>query len=220
MRRIALALFFAGLSLGGIAEARVWTDPSGRLVFDAPAGWVTSQERGASPSDAYSYVISGTANNECHFVSQPSPGLASATAFQVRRAAGEDAQFGPEFWTSTANGMPAIFPGNSAQVLSRSLDTSGFWPIQRAEIQSPERLVHASIQLRPGMNLLAMCMTYGGADPVDLYTTVSRSVGHPNDATFQADAERQAAEREAAAAAAAAPPPPAEDQGERRRRRN
>lgn len=216
MRMIALAAAFAGLSLVGTAEARVWTDPAGRLVFEAPNNWVTTQERGANPADAYSYVITGTANNECQVVSQANPGLATATADTVRRAAADETRFTPEFWATTGNGMPQIFPGSSAQVLSTSLDSSGFWPIQRAEIQSPERLVHASIQLRPGFNLIAMCMTYGGADPVDLYTTVSRSVAHPNDATFRADAERQATEREAAAVAP--PPPPPEEQGERRRR--
>jgi|CXWL01.1.fsa_nt_gi hypothetical protein len=218
MRRIALAAAVAGLSFAGVADARVWTDPAGRLTFDAPNGWATSQERGEAPTDTFTYVISGNANNECHLVSQPNPGTAQANADGVRAAAQDEARFGPEFWTQTANGMPQLFPNASAQFVSRSLDTSGFWPIQRADIQSPERLIHASIQLRPGVNLMTMCMTYGGADPVATYATVSASLGHPNDATWRTDAEAAAAARDAAAAAAAAAPPPAPPAEEGRRR--
>ena len=209
MRLLALAAI-ASLGLAGPADARVWTDPAGRLVFDAPATWVTTQERGAQPGETFTYVISGNANNECQFIAQPSPGTAGAAADSVRRAGLEEARFTAELWTRTLNSIGSVFPNNSAAFLSRSMETDGFWPIQRAEIQSPERLVHAAIQLRPGFDLIALCMTYDGADPTDLYDRVIRSVGHPNDSALRADAERLQAERDAVAAAPAQPeqPPP------------
>ncbi|GAM98778.1 hypothetical protein U91I_02414 [alpha proteobacterium U9-1i] len=220
MRLFALAAL-AGLSFAGVADARVWNDPAGRLTFDAPNGWATSQERGAGAADTFTYVISGNANNECHLVSQPNPGTAQASADTVRTTTLDDTRFGPEFWLQTANGMPQIFPNASAQFVSRSVDTSGFWPIQRADIQSPERVIHASLQLRPGVNLMTFCMTYGGADRVDVYTTVSASLAHPNDATWRTEAETQAAAREAAAAAPPpAPAPEAPPENNRRRNRN
>jgi hypothetical protein len=201
------------MTFGGVAAAREWTDPAGRLKFDAPNGWVTTQERGQNAGDTFTYVISGTANNECHFLAQPNPGTASAAPENVRRSAADPARFDTATWTRSLNGITSVFPGDSASILSTSLDSSGFWPVQRAEAQSPRRLVHASIQLRPGFDLITLCMTYDGADPVDLYNTVSRSVGHPNDAAFQAAAEAATA---AAAAAETAAPAPAPEGRQRR----
>ena len=215
MRAIAIAaVICVGMSLGGVAAAREWTDPAGRLKFDAPNGWVTTQERGQNPGDTFTYVISGTANNECHFLAQPNPGTASATPANVRRSAADASRFDTAAWTRTLNGVTSVFPGNTASVLSSSVDTSGFWPVQRAEVQSPRRLVHASIQLRPGFDLITLCQTYDGADPVGLYNTVSRAVGHANDATWQAAAEAAPV----AAVEATAPAPAAEEPEQRNRR--
>jgi len=214
MRLFALAAL-AGLTIAGAAYARVWNDPGGRMTFDAPNGWATTVERTSSPENVY--VISGSANNECHFLSQPSPSTATASADAVRRAGLDEARFQQDFWQQTATGMPQLFPGGSAQFVSRSLDTSGFWPIQRADLQGPERLIHMSIQLRPGVTLMSMCMTYSGADPVAQYETASRTLAHPNDATWRAEAEAAEAAR---AAAATAPPPAPEQPQEGRRRRN
>jgi hypothetical protein len=197
--RVLIAATLGFALVAGAASAAPWTDPNGRLVFDAPAGWTTSVEQ----SGEYTYVVTGTANNECHIISRPSPSTAAATAEAIRRTAANDAQFGDTFWASLANGFARIFPANSAQVQSRSQDSSQFWPIQRAVIQSPQRSdltapVQAGFEIRPGFELMALCMTYGGADATQTYEAVIRSLGHPNDATFQADAERQASELAAA----------------------
>jgi hypothetical protein len=213
---IAATLGFALAS--GAASAAPWNDPNGRLKFDAPAGWTTSVEQSAE----YTYVVTGTANNECHIVSRPSTRTATATAEAVRRTVANDAQFNDGFWQSLANGFTRIFPANSAQIQSRTQDSSQFWPIQRAEIQSPQRSdltssVHAAFEMRPGFELIALCMTYGGSDTTQTYDAVIRSMGHPNDATFQADAERQATE--AAANNAAAEEADQQQQREERRRR-
>lgn len=221
MRWLALAAI-AGLSIATAAEARVWSDPAGRVTFDAPNGWVTSQEKGAAAGDTFSYMITGNANNECHVIASPNPNTANATAEAVRRAGANAATFNDDFWVRSANGIGTVFPNNSATVQSTSLETEPFWPIARAELRSPERPVHGYYQFRPGIDFFVFCMTYGGADPIDAYNTFARSVSHPNDATFRADAERQASEREAAAAAAAAQPaqPAEQPRGNRRRNNN
>jgi hypothetical protein len=215
MRAFALAAAIgAGMLAISAAEARPWTDPSGRITFDAPANWTISVEQ----SGRFTYVIAGTANNECQFVATPNPNTASSSADAVFRTARNDAQFTDASWVALGNGVTPVFPDSSAHFLSRTRDDAGFWPVQRAELQGPERVVHAGLQLRPGMDLLGLCMTYGGADPVAVYDQVLRSMGHPNDEAFRADAERQAAEHAARAAAPPpAPPPPPE---ESRRRRN
>lgn len=200
MRTLLLATAFSmGLIAAGVAQAAEWSDSEGRMKFDAPNGWATTQEH----SQGFSYVVTGTANNECHFVARPNSGTANAQAEAVRRTAADDAQFGADQWTRVANSVTPVFPGNSAQFVSRSSDTSGFWPIQRAELRNAERTVYGAMQIRPGMDLIAMCQTYGGADSASVYDAIIRSFGTPNDATLQA-----AAEAEAAAEAAPPPPPP------------
>jgi hypothetical protein len=79
--------------------------------------------------------------------------------------------------------------------------------------------VTAALQSRPGIDLMAFCWSYAG-DATATFDALFRSVSHPNDATWQAAAEQQVADREARAAAAAtaseAAPAP-EAQPERRR---
>lgn len=215
MRAIAIAAVMTiGMSVGGVAAAREWSDPAGRIKFDAPNGWATTQERGQTPGDTFTYVVSGNANNECHFISQPNTGTASATPANVRRSGADSTRFDAATWARTLGGIGSVFPGGTANVQSTSLDSAQFWPIQRAEVQSSRRLVHAAIQLRPGFDLITLCQTYDGADPVDLYNTVIRSVGHPNDAAFQAGAEAEPAPT----AAAEQPAQEAEQPRERQRR--
>jgi hypothetical protein len=222
MRAPALAAAAVCIGLiGGAASAETWTDPAGRFTFDAPRGWVVTSER----TDGFSYVIAGTANNECQFIARPNANTANSPAHAARYTARQDVQFGETQWVRLANSLNPIFPNNSAQFISRSLDDSGPWPVQRAELQSPERPVHGGLQIRPGMDLMAFCLTYDGADPTSLYDGVIRSMGHPNDATWLADIQAYDAERASAAATAAATPTPtpetSEDQaqGEERRER-
>lgn len=220
MRAFALAaLVGVGLYAGGVAEARPWTDPAGRLTIDVPAGWTVDSRR----TDGVSYVIAGNANNECQFVATPNPSSANASMDALRRTALNDAQFGDTAWLGFANSVTPVFPNNSAVFISRTRDETGAWPVQRAELQSPRRQVHAGFQLRPGMDLLGLCMTYDGADPTAIYDNVLRTMGHPNDAQFIVQGETQAAERaaaEAAAAAAAAVAAAAAPPANERRRRN
>jgi hypothetical protein len=182
---LAAAAVCIGLVVGGAASARVWTHPNGRVTFDAPSGWTTSPPREIQTS---SYVITGSANNECHVLVLANTNTATATVAQIQRAAADATRFPADVWTRTLNGVSGVFPGNSANVLSQSVETNGFWPIQRAEVQGPERLVHAAIQIRPGVDIVILCMTYDGADSAEMYDAFIRSVGHPRDAEWQASA--------------------------------
>lgn len=216
MRTLALAAIVgvAGLAFGGIAAAQPYTDPNGRITFDKPAGWTVSVEHSAD----FSYIIAGNANNECQFVARPNAVSAAANPWDVRRTGGEDTQFQEANWLRVANSIAPIFPGNSAHFISRSVDTSSYWPVQRAELQSPEHQVHAAIQIRPGIDLMGFCMTYGGNDPVATYDAVLRSMGHPGDDALQAaitahDGERAAQQAAQQAAPAQPAAQPAEEHG-------
>ncbi|HVK81470.1 MAG TPA: hypothetical protein VM915_12745 [Verrucomicrobiae bacterium] len=219
MRAIAVAAALVGVCVAGGAVAREWVDPAGRVKFDAPNGWATTQERGQNAGDTFTYVISGNANNECHIIGQANNGTASASVANVRRAGADPARFTTEFWTTTLNGIPNVFPASSATVTSTTIETNGAWPIQRAEATSSRRPVHAAMQLRPGFDLITLCMTYDGAEPIAVYDQVIRSVSHPNDAAFQTQADAEAAAPPAAAPEAAPAPAPAPAEPRRRRNR-
>lgn len=199
MRASAIAVIaaFGAIIAAGSADARVHTDPQGRLTFDVPNNWrVTWEQQGD-----FSYAVAGVADFECHFVAMPREETAARTVAEVNRAASN--QFSVETWTGLANAMTPIFQ-NQAAVVTQSLETDRFWPLQRAELSSAARTdlqgnIHGAVQLRPGMELWTYCMTYEGEDSAARYDAMIRSVGTPNDATLQSQAE---------AAAAAAPPAP------------
>lgn len=196
--KAAVAVVALGWAYSGAgAAAEPWSDPSGRLSFNTPVGWETRQEVGASATDAYTYVITGDAANECHIMAQPNPGTIAASADAVRRANDDEARFNGALWTQIANGVRNIFPNQSAAFVSGAKEGEN-WPIQRAEIQSSQRLVRAAMQMRPGFDILTFCMNYEGTERPDMYDAVIRSVGHPNDAVFFADAAAAQAARDAA----------------------
>jgi hypothetical protein len=209
MRAYAVAAIAAlGLAaLTGTAIARVWTDPDARVVFDAPASWPVTKERVPD----FTYAVVGSAANECHIVAMPRPETATRTVTEVNHTAATP--LAPETWVNVANAMPLFH--DQAVLVSQSVETDRFWPIQRAEIQSPDGLFHSAIQLRPGVELWTHCKTYSGNDSAALYDNVIRSVGTPTDAALQAQGEQ-----EAAAAAAAPPPPPPPPPAPERRRNN
>lgn len=200
MRNLALAaLVGVGLAAAGTASARPWSDPNGRVSFDAPNSWVMDVQR----SEGQTIVLAGDANNECYVIAVPNPNTSSASVAAAIRTAANDAQFGEPQWITMANGITPMFPNQSAQFVSRSSEVSDPWPIQRASLNSPERPVLAAFQLRPGMDLMAFCWSYGGPDATSIFGNVFRSLSHPNDATWEAEVAA------AAAAAAAQPPQPA-----------
>lgn len=216
MRFAALAAAALGLVItAGAAEAKTFTDPQGRVIFDAPDNWRMDD---ASPADhSFTHLIVGTANNECQVLAFPSANLSNIPTRQVFMTAQNDAQFNAAFWVQTANALGSVFPDNSAAVASNSAEHDHQpWPIERAELNSPNnteitpKVVHGALQLRPGLELYTYCMTYGGAEPMATYEAVIHSIRHANDAQWTAeiaaqqaghDAAQQQADQAAAAAA-------------------
>ncbi|MFZ2030260.1 MAG: hypothetical protein WAU68_08130 [Vitreimonas sp.] len=200
MRALKIAAIVGvGMTIAGVAFAGPWTDPAGRVNFTAPSGWVTQVQR-ANPQ---TIVLTGNANDECYVMATPNPNTASANADRVHRAVDP---ISPDAWVTAANAITPMFPNHSAHLTSQSVDTSGFWPIQRAQFTSAARPVIAALTSRPGLDLMAMCWTYGGADATATYESLFRSLSNSQDATWQASAAQQAtdfAAQQAAAQAAA-----------------
>lgn len=214
MRTIALAACVGlALSAATAAHARDWTDPAGRINFTVPNGWNVDP----STSPNATSVLAFDGSHDCYMIGQPNPNTASASPDRVNRSLREP--LAATAWVSVANSIRDFFPDQSAQVVSQSVDTSGFWPIQRATLQSPEGEVFGAIQSRPGVDLMAFCRALGGASTA-MFDGIFASVSHPNDAALRQQAEQEAQAREAAAAA---PAPAAAEQPqpeERRRRRD
>jgi hypothetical protein len=181
MRALALAAAFGLVSLAGAAVAEPWNDPNGNLSLDAPRGWTVrpQQAQGAT------VVLAFTASSDCYFFGVPNP--ASATS-SVNAARNTTAQLSPEAWVQVSQGVPDLFEGGAPTVVSQSVDTSGFWPVQRAQLQSGSRTIHAALQVRPGFELRGFC---SGSDAS--YDAILNGLGHPNDDAWEAEAAQQPA---------------------------
>lgn len=208
MRTLALA---AALGVGLMATAAYagpWSDPAGRLNFNAPAGWLTEVRR----DNPQTIVLSGSANNECYVLGTPNPNTANNTPIALKRAT---TPLAAAAWETTANAISPMFPRRNAHLETQSVDTTtSFWPIQRATFSGGDRPVMAALTSRPGLDLIAFCWTYDGPDATATYEALFASLGNSGDAAWQARAEQQEAEQEAAQQAAAAAPPPQQQQHE------
>jgi hypothetical protein len=189
------AIVGVGMTIAGVAFAGPWTDPAGRVNFTAPSGWVTQVQR-ANPQ---TIVLSGNANNECYIMTAQNAGTATA---QPNRVHALTDPMSASDWQTLANSVTPMFPQHNASVTSQSVETSTFWPLQRAQLGGAERPVTAALSHRPGgLDLIALCWTYGGPDATATYESVFRSLSNANDGTWQAAAAQEDAARTATQAA-------------------
>lgn len=220
MRMIALAAIFGvGLLAGGVAAAEQYVDPNGRLTFNTPSGWRV-QQRSAGTQTA---VLAFNPTNDCYFFGADSPATANSSAEAARNTRDPIAA---QAWVTYASPIRDFFEGSPATLVSQTVDTSAFWPVQRAELRGPSKTVYGAVLIRPGVEIRAFC---SGAASAAAYDSIFSSLAHPNDAAWQQAAEEAGASR---AARAAATPAPAqaeeatteaaqpEEEGRRRRHRD
>lgn len=197
MRNLALAAVFGvGLLAGGVAFAEQYSDPAGRLTFNAPSGWRV-QARGAGGQTA---VLAFNASNDCYFFGADSPGTANSSA---EAAMNTRDPISAQTWVTYASPIRDFFEGAPATLVSQTVDTSGAWPVQRAELRGPSKTVYGAVLIRPGVEIRAFC---SGATSAATYDPIFASLAHPNDAAWLQAAGQQRADREARQAAAAAQP--------------
>jgi hypothetical protein len=163
-------------------------------------------------------VLAFNPSRDCHVLARPRTGTNVLQPRRVRAIVQDNTRITPQVWTNGANGIPAVFPNDSAQFVSQTVDTSGFWPIQRAELRNAEQVVFGAMQMRPEMELWAFCVAASGTPRATDYDALFRSMGTPNDAQLKTEVE--AAEAAAAAAPAPAPQPPPQEEKQKGRRRN
>jgi hypothetical protein len=194
------AIVGVGMTIAGVAFAGPWNDPAGRVNFTAPSGWVTQAQR--SPANQTT-VLTGNANDECYVFTSLNTGTANAPANRVHALTDP---MSASDWATLANVVTPMFPHHNASASGMTVETTGFWPIQRAQLGGAERPVLAALTRRPGVDLVAMCWTYGGPDATGTYESVFRSLSNANDAALQATAAQQEAAHAAAQQAAVAQP--------------
>lgn len=203
MRALALAAVFGvGLTMAGVAAADPWTDPNGNIIINTPRGWTVRPQQMASGTA----VLTFTPSSDCYFFGIPNPSSASASVHAVRHTT---TPIPATAWTASVQGIRDFVEGGAPTVTSQSVDTSGFWPVQRAELQAGSRTIYGAIQVRPGYELRAFCS--GSQAP---YDAMLNAMSHPNDPAWEATPEPAAP-----APAAETPAPPAEQPHERRRGR-
>jgi len=178
MRAIALAAIMSATIFAGVAAAETWTDPNGRLVFEKPRGWNVNPQQGSSAT----IVLTFDGAHDCVLMSSPNSVTAGATPRRVVNSTTEP--FSSSAWVSTASGISTLFPGGTASVTSQTVDTSGPWPVQRAELQSSQGTVYGAIQGRPGFDLMGFCTAYDSG--TEVFNTLFASMSHPNDAEWEA----------------------------------
>lgn len=190
MRICALALGAAALFFTASASANTstWTDQAMRLVFTAPQEWSIDQRVGLGMDDTQTFVAIGDETHLCQFNSDANWDTFSHSPGNVHRqvAAGISA----ETWTEALNGFPELFPNQSAEVESTTLDSTEFWPIQRAQARSERGMVIAAFQQRPGVDLVTACLVSDDAQR-EVYEDIIRSVSHPSDSILQSAVEAE-----------------------------
>lgn len=175
---IGVAVAAAGFS---VAAAEQWTSSDGRLQITVPNNWPVDVMTG--PADPIQQIIVGTATQECRVYTIPNPGTAGATVQQMIAAFAQP--FTPDQWNQVITGLPMVRGGT---LVNPTVDSSGFFPRQEAQVTTDDGLVYASIQGRSGYDIYAFCKTYEGPDAPELYDTVLDSIGASSDAEAAASA--------------------------------
>jgi hypothetical protein len=192
MSKAAVAAMAAfGLALAATpALAKSYVDSAGRFSVELPDDWPVTER----PANGFSFVVAGTEFHQCQFVATPRPTTADARPDVMRTSTTEP--ISAEAWQNVMSAMGGLFEGQGVLV-SQSVDTSKFWPIQRAQLRAPFGPLQGAIQFRPGLEIWTFCTTPGNIEAGDMFEPVIMSVGTPQDAALQAQAEQLAADADA-----------------------
>lgn len=189
MRTLALAAAIGvGLLSAGVAAAEQFNDAAGRLTFNAPAGWRVQPRNNATQT----VVLAFNPSSDCYFFGVQNPATAASSPGAVRNTRDP---LPATAWVTAASPIHDFFEGSPATLVSQTVDTSGFWPVQRAELRGPSKTVYGAILSRPGVEIRAFCS--GGASAAT-YDSIFASLAHPNDAAWQQAAQAQEAAHETA----------------------
>ncbi len=210
----ATALFAAGALAQAQGALKTFTDSQNRFTFQYPASLPVDVV--ARPNQPVNVLV-GAADYECQIFVVDRPELAAASPEAFVR--GYSTALAPEVWKRSMDGF-ALY-NRQGTVSASSVDTTAFWPVQRAEVRNDaSKPVVAAMHARPGLDVWHFCTSFDNGDHTAVFNQIVSSFAGPNDAVLKAQAEAAAAARAAASAAAAAPPPPEKGSSGRGRRKD
>ena len=191
----AVAALFAAAALAQPAP-KTYTDSQNRFTFQYPASLPIDVV--ARPNQPVNILV-GAAAYECQMFVVERPEFAGKPPADVARAYAR--AFGPEVWKQSADGF--VLYKRAGTVQSNVVDTSKFWPVQRASMQTDQHTpVVAAMQSRPGIDVWQFCTAFDNADHSVVFNQIINSFAGPNDAALQAEATAADAAHAAAQAAA------------------
>jgi hypothetical protein len=170
----AFTISFVMVSTSASADDfQTWTDPSGRLRFEHPADWPIVPLRTDAPGEVR--VMTGAAQYECQMFLLPHAGSASAPPDAVRQHYAR-----PVPQTEWANMIAPLGYFHAAPtVQDPSVDVSGAWPVQRATLTGDANPVYATLQGRPGIELISVCHSFDNVDRKTTFDQIAASLSTP-----------------------------------------
>ena len=190
---IATALAQPATTQGAL---KTYTDSQNRFTFQYPASLPVDVV--ARPNQPMNVLV-GAAAYECQMFVVDRPEFAGKPPGDMARAYAP--AFAPDVWKRSADGF-ALYK-RAGTVQSNTVDTSKFWPVQRASMQTDEhKPVVAAMQARPGVDVWQFCTSFDNTDHTAVFNQIIASFAGPNDAAQAADAASAEAAHAAAQAAA------------------
>lgn len=177
VKQTAAGLVLAGALIataaGGQEAWSHWADPGGRLAFEYPSTWQVAPQTTQTPNSIRLYV--GQADFGCQVWYLPHEQSAGKSADEVRQRYTRPL---PEAdWVATFASLREFRTGAAASNVS--VDTSGPWPTQHAHLQAGDHAASASLQGRPGFELISLCMSYDDQDRSPTYERIVASLDSP-----------------------------------------
>ena len=192
----AVALFTAVAAAQ--PSLKTYTDSQNRFSFQYPASLPLDVV--ARPNQPVNLLV-GAAAFECQMFLVERPEFVDKATGDIARA--YTPALAADVWKRSADGF-ALY-GRHGTVVSATVDTAKFWPVQRASMTTDEgRPVVAAMQVRPGVDVWQFCTGFDNSDHTAVFNQILSSFAGPNDAAQQAQAEAASAAAAAAEAAVAA----------------
>ncbi|MGE3142055.1 MAG: hypothetical protein AB7L65_01930 [Hyphomonadaceae bacterium] len=190
-RMAAIAAMAAACALAGTAYGQAmaaWSAPDGAFSVQRPAGWPV--DRMSDSSAQVTHYAAGLADAECSFFVIARPESAATPPGHMQQMLTQPMT--ADQWSQVASSMPNVFHG-PVTVQASSVDTSNFWPVQRATLMAGTTAVQSGITSRPGKEVWSFCQSFDSRDRSATFGSIIGSIATPQDAALQAAAEAAAA---------------------------
>lgn len=177
------------------------SEPQNRFTIDAPKNWPADFDTSGSGRTA---ILVGV-DPECQFHTVNDASSAVVTPDAIRTTWSQP--IGAARWQTALSPFRGPIFGDAGATLTlrdESVDTSGYFPIQRAVAEGNGKTVTVAVFPRPGFVVYGLCRNWDRDPQPATYEALFRSLKTPQDAALAAAGDAAEAERQARAADAQA----------------